>query len=204
VNPEVLLSEVAELQKRNIDTSRLFVSDRANMIMPYHVLMDGLEEKSRGGDAIRYHRPGHWAGLLGQGGPDGHQDGRPSGQEALPGTPDRCAEDQECYPDQVYGMEPLSVTDIYDKYQGYVSRLAPMIKETDVMLHDYVSRNEIVLFEGAQGTLLDTDFGTYPYVTSSSPMAGNACSGSGIPPRAIDVCSASTRPIQPGWAAAPW
>ena len=87
---------------------------------------------------------------------------------------------------KVYGASPLSLDEIYGQYCQYGERLATHIRETDIMLEEALNRNELVMLEGAQGTLLDLDFGTYPYTTSSSPLASSGCLGAGISPTKIN------------------
>ncbi|MDZ4245823.1 MAG: adenylosuccinate synthase, partial [Dehalococcoidia bacterium] len=87
---------------------------------------------------------------------------------------------------KVYGAQPLSVDEVYKQYLSYARTLAPHITDTQRLVDEALERKDFILLEGAQGTLLDPDFGTYPYVTSSSPMAGGGCQGSGIGPKRID------------------
>jgi adenylosuccinate synthase len=87
---------------------------------------------------------------------------------------------------KVYQAVTLSLEEIYDQYCRYGTQLAPFIRETSSMIREALSKGELVLLEGAQGALLDPDFGTYPYVTSSSPLAGAGCIGAGLGPREID------------------
>ncbi len=86
---------------------------------------------------------------------------------------------------KIYGVSPLSLDEVYSQYCQYGERLAPYIRETTIMLEEALNREELVLLEGAQGTLLDPDFGTYPYTTSSSPLAGGGCLGAGLGPTRI-------------------
>ncbi|GAH62432.1 unnamed protein product, partial [marine sediment metagenome] len=86
---------------------------------------------------------------------------------------------------KIYGVSPLSLDEIYSQYCQYGERLAPYIRETTIMLEEALDKNELVILEGAQGTLLDPDFGTYPYTTSSSPLAGGGCLGAGLGPTGI-------------------
>ena len=87
---------------------------------------------------------------------------------------------------QIYGQQPLSLEEIHGEYFGYGQLLRPLIADTQAMLHDALFERSTILLEGAQGALLDIDFGTYPFVTSSMTMAGNAASGAGLPPHSID------------------
>ncbi len=182
VNPGVLLEEIAGLNRAGVDTSRLYISDRANVIMPYHVLLDGLEEKAKGGRAVgttgkgigpvfsdKYARIGIRMGEL------LHNDA--FGERLRP-----ILDYKNNILTKIYGVKPLSFDEIYDKYCEYGEKLSPRIRETTLMLDELLAKGETVLLEGAQGTLLDPDFGTYPYTTSSSPIVAGACLGSGIAP----------------------
>ena len=182
INPAVLLDEVDQLNQHGVDTSRLFISDRAHLIMPYHLLLDGLEEKLRGGKAL---------GTTGKGIGPAFAD-----KIARIGIRTSDLLDKEMFLERlrflldyknailtkVHGVSPLSLDEVYGQYCQYGERLAPYIRETTIMLAEALNREEVVLLEGAQGALLDPDFGTYPYTTSSSPLAGGSCLGSGIPP----------------------
>jgi adenylosuccinate synthase len=103
---------------------------------------------------------------------------------------------------QMFGEAPLEFDALYDEYRGYAARIAPMVCDTEVLVQEAVYGGKRVLFEGAQGTFLDLDSGTYPYVTSSHPVSGGACLGTGIGPRAIDsvigVCKAYTTRVGAG------
>ena len=186
INPEVLIDEISRLEQRGVDTGRLFISDRAHLIMPYHILLDGLEEESRGGKAIGTTRKGIGPAFADKAARLGIRVGDLLEKEALLERLRFILESKNTILTRVYGAEPLSVDEIYDQYCRYGELLAPRIRETVIMLAEALDRNEPVMLEGAQGALLDPDFGTYPYTTSSSPLAGGGCLGSGIGPNRID------------------
>ncbi|MFC1970362.1 adenylosuccinate synthase, partial [Chloroflexota bacterium] len=182
INPGVLIDEIDQLNKRGVDTSRLLISDRAHLIMPYHILFDGLEEAARGGKAI---------GTTGKGiGPTyadkvarlGIRAGDLLDKEVLRERLSAVLSYKNTILTKVYDASPLSLDDIYRQYCQYAERLSPHICETTTILAEALKRNEPVLLEGAQGALLDPDFGTYPYTTSSSPLAGGGCLGAGLGP----------------------
>ncbi len=187
INPAVLTDEIDRLNQRGVDTTRLYISDRAHLIMPYHLLLDGLEEKWRGGKAI---------GTTGRGiGPCfadktarlGIRAGDLLNKEALLERLRFVLDYKNAILTKVHGLKPLSLDEVYNQYLQYGKRLTPYIKETTLMIDEALGRDELVLLEGAQGTLLDPDFGTYPYTTSSSPLAGGACLGAGISPTKINA-----------------
>ena len=186
VDADVLLGELSELDARGIDTSNLFVSERAHLIMPYHVVLDELEEKARGDSAI---------GTTGRGvGPayvdkTGRMGIRVGDLLDIEGTLRPRLEQTLAFKNalitKIYEAEALPIRDILDKCAEWADRLAPHIQATEQTIQDLLAQDKAVLLEGAQGTLLDIDHGSYPYVTSSSPSVGGACIGLGIPPQAI-------------------
>jgi len=186
VNPKVLLDEMEGLEKRGVDTSRLFVSDRAHLIMPYHTLLDGLEEGARGGKAIGTTRKGIGPAYADKIARLGIRCGDLMDKDGFRERLGSVLEQKNAILTKVYDAEPLSLDEIYADYCGYGERLAGHIRETTGMVEEALSRDEVVLLEGAQGAMLDPDFGTYPYTTSSSPLAGGGCLGAGLGPSAID------------------
>jgi len=186
VNPKVLLDEMDEVEKRGVDTSRLFVSDRAHLIMPYHILLDGLEEGARGGKAIGTTRKGIGPAYADKTARLGVRFGDLLNKDGLLERLRSVLEYKNAILTKVYNADPLSLDDVYAEYCGYGEQLAGHIRETTGMIEEALSCKETVLLEGAQGAMLDPDFGTYPYTTSSSPLAGGGCLGAGLGPTAID------------------
>ncbi len=186
INPAVLIGEIDELTRRGVDTSRLFVSDRAHLIMPYHILLDGLEEEARGGKALGTTRKGVGPAFTDKAARLGIRTGDLLDKEELLERLRPVLDYKNTILTKVYGASPLSLDEVYTQYCQYGERLAPYIRETTLILEEILSRGELVLLEGAQGTLLDPDFGTYPYTTSSSPLAGGGCLGAGLSPTKID------------------
>jgi adenylosuccinate synthase len=185
VNPEVLNKEVDELNSRGIDTSRLLISDRAHLIMPYHILLEGLEEEARGGKAIGTTRKGIGPAFADKVARTGIRAGDLLDKKVLRARLTLALDYKNKILTSVYGKDPLSLEDIYHQYCQYADRWAPYICDTTTVLADAIDRNDAILLEGAQGVLLDPDFGTYPYATSSSPLAGGACLGAGISPNQL-------------------
>lgn len=198
IDPAVLLEEIGEVQKSGVSVERLFVSDRANLIMPYHRLLDGLEEDARGGAAIGTTKRGIGPCYTDKAGRLGIRAGDLLDREVFRERLSFVLEQKNRVITRLYGAEPLPFDGIYDEYCGYADRLLPHVGPTDLMVQHALEAGQTVLLEGAQGTMLDIDFGTYPYVTSTSTIVGGACSGLGISPlrvdRVIGVCKAySTR-----------
>ena len=186
INPAVLLDEIAKLNERGVTTDSLFISDRANLVMPYHLLLDGLEEEARGGKAIGTTRKGIGPAFTDKVARLGIRVGDLLDKEVLLERLRFTLNYKNAILTKVYGAEPLSLDEIYQQYCQYGERLAPYICETTVILEEAVSRDDLIILEGAQGTLLDPDFGTYPYTTSSSPLAAGGCLGTGLGPTQID------------------
>ncbi|MFO7712179.1 MAG: adenylosuccinate synthase [Dehalococcoidia bacterium] len=186
VNPEVLLREIKELKENGIDTGRLFVSDRAHLIMPYHTLLDELEEDRRNRGALGTTRKGIGPAFADKAARLGIRAGDLLDADTLRSRLVAALEFKNMVLTKVYGVSPLSVEETYDQYCRYGEQLAPLIRDTTSLIREAVTRGDPILLEGAQGALLDPDFGTYPYVTSSSPLAGASCIGAGLGPREID------------------
>jgi adenylosuccinate synthase len=150
--------------------------------MPYHILLDGLEEKARGGRAIGTTGKGIGPAFADKVARLGIRAGDLLDKEAFRERLSAVLGYKNTILTKVYDAAPLSLEDIYNQYCQYADRLAPHINDTTMMLAQALGRHEPILLEGAQGTLLDPDFGTYPYTTSSSPLAGGACLGAGLGP----------------------
>ena len=186
VSPSVLLGELEQLWGKGIDTSRLFISTRAHLIMPYHVLLDKLEEEAKGAKALGTTRSGVGPAYADKVARLGIRIGDLADKGELLHRLRPVLEQKNLILTKVYEVPPLSLEDIYDQYCQYAERLAPFICETELMVRQAVERGDLILLEGAQGTLLDVDFGTYPYVTSSSVSAAAAFAGLGLSPTRID------------------
>lgn len=186
INPAVLLREIYDLQEHGIDTGRLFISDRAHLIMPYHTLLDELEEERRSKGAIGTTRKGIGPVFADKVARQGIRVGDLLDKEMFRNRLTAALEFKNIVLTRVYKVSPLSLEKIYDQYCRYGDQLAPLIRDTTSIIREAVKRGDSVLLEGAQGALLDPDFGTYPYVTSSSPLAGAGCIGAGLGPREVD------------------
>jgi adenylosuccinate synthase len=187
IDPSVLLEEIGTLESRGVSTERLFVSDRAHVIMPYHPLVDSLDEKLRGAAAV---------GTTGRGVGPVFADkvsrmGIRMGDLVDPVSFRERLSFVLPYKNAVltklYGIEPLSFNDIFETYSEYAAKLARRVCDTSIIARDALARGENILLEGAQGALLDLDSGTYDYVTSSVPSstAPGAAIGLGVPPAEI-------------------
>jgi adenylosuccinate synthase len=186
VDPKGLIQEMEELQKAGIDLSRLYISERAHVVMPYHFLLDRLEEEALGADKIGSTQRGISPAYVDKHARTGIRMADLLDVDTFRSKLSTILQQKNRMITQIYGQPPLSLEEIHGEYFGYGQRLRSHIADTQAMLHDLLFEHKTILLEGAQGALLDIDFGTYPFVTSSSTMASNASSGAGLPPRSID------------------
>ncbi len=186
INPDGLINEMDNLSQCGADIAKLFISDRAHLIMPYHILLDGLEEEARAGKALGTTRRGIGPAFSDKAARLGIRTGDLLDKEALLSRLRLILDYKNIILTKVYGVSPLSLDEVYSQYCQYGERLAPHIRETAIMLEEALNKGELVLLEGAQGALLDPDFGTYPYTTSSSPLSGGGCLGAGLSPTRIN------------------
>jgi adenylosuccinate synthase len=186
VDPKGLIEEMEQLQQQGIDISRLFISERAHVVMPYHFLLDRLEEEARGADKIDSTQRGIGPAYVDKHARAGIRMADLLDVDTFRAKLSTILQQKNRMITQIYGQPPLSLEEIHGEYFGYGQRLRAHIADTQKMLHDALFEQKTILLEGAQGALLDIDFGTYPFVTSSSTMAANAAVGAGLPPRSID------------------
>lgn len=186
INPVILLEEIDNLQKHGVDTSLLFISDRAHLIMPYHTLLDRLEEERRGKGAIGTTRKGIGPVFADKIARLGIRTCDLLNKKEFRTRLASILEPKNAILTKIYNAPPLSLEEIYEQYCSYGELLAPFIRDTGSILRDLISRKQPIILEGAQGTMLDPDFGTYPYVTSSSPLSAGSSLGSGINPKQIN------------------
>ena len=186
VNPAVLLREIEDLREHGVGAGKLVVSDRAHVIMPYHTLLDGLEEERRGNSAIGTTRRGIGPAFVDKVARTGIRVGDLLDADVLRSRLTGVMEQKNALLTSMYGHAALPVDEVLEQYVDYGNQLRDYIKDTLPLVHDAMRRGDRILLEGAQGALLDTDFGSYPFVTSSSPLAGGATIGTGIGPTHID------------------
>lgn len=202
IEPEALFEEIDYLKSLGAAVDNLIISDRAHIVMPYHKVLDKMSEKGRGKSDI---------GTTGKGiGPCYTDKFERSGirvcdlldREEFIKLARRNIEYKNLIITRIYGGEALNGDSIIEKYLGYADKLRPYVKDTTEVLYEEMKKGSRVLFEGAQGTLLDIDYGTYPYVTSSHPISGGVCVGAGVGPKYIDrvygVCKAYTTRVGKG------
>ncbi len=204
VDPKVLLEEIDGLKSRNAfpPETKLYISANAHLILPYHRRLDSAREKRKGKAKI---------GTTGRGiGPAYEDKVARTGirfsdlldRDLFGELLRRNVEEKNFLLEKCFGEEPVVFEEIFEEYCGYAERLEEYVTDASVVLARAVQQGKHVLFEGAQGCHLDIDHGTYPYVTSSNTVAGNACCGAGIGPRQIDgvvgICKAYTTRVGSG------
>jgi adenylosuccinate synthase len=186
IDPKVLLQEVDRLKDLGISTDNLFISETAHVTMPYHRELDRASEAQRAE---------HKIGTTGRGiGPTYADKSERVGiriidlmdEKRMPKKLRWAIEQKNIVLQKLYNLEPLDVEAIIEEYRGYADRLRPHVVDASLKIDAAIRERRNILFEGAQGTLLDLDHGTYPYVTSSNPVAGGACIGAGVGPTCID------------------
>ena len=203
IDPQALFKEIGYLEDLGVKVTpeKLLISDRAQVILPYHRLLDKLSDKARK-DAI---------GTTGKGiGPAYTDKAERSGIRMCDlmnasvfrkKLEENIRKKNEVI-EKIYDEEPLDFEEIYSQYSGFAEKLAPFVVDTSVRLYDEIKADKNVLFEGAQGMLLDIDYGTYPFVTSSNTIAGGVCTGTGIGPTmlkgAVGVAKAYTTRVGEG------
>ena len=185
VDPAHLLKEIAGMQERGIDMSGLKISNRAQVILPYHRLMDEVDEESRGDAKIGTTKKGIGPCYVDKNARIGIRFVDLMDPEEFARQLKINVTAKNRILTEIFGKKPLDYDKILAEYLGYAEKLRPYVTDTIFTLHDAIGRGDKVLFEGAQATMLDIDYGTYPFVTSSHPVAGGVCVGAGVGPSAI-------------------
>jgi adenylosuccinate synthase len=186
VNPATLLAELAMLEERGIDASRVRVSRNAHVIMPYHIALDGAMESRLAKAAVGTTHRGIGPAYADRAWRTGIRMEDLLDPAVLRQKLTRVLADRNLVLREAYGAETFEVDALVDLAAGWGALLADRIVDTTDLIQQALSRGDHLLFEGAQGTLLDLDHGSYPYVTSSNPIAGGACTGGGIGPLQVD------------------
>ena len=204
VDPQVLIEELDSLSSRGLlpASTKLFVSDRAHVIMPYHRRIDVARES---------HHIGKKIGTTGRGIGPAYEDKIARvgirvcdllDEEVFREKLDRNVEEKNFYLTKLFGEEPVDGGAIGDEYGAYAERIRPYVADCSLIMKEEIAKGKKILFEGAQGTHLDIDHGTFPYVTSSNTVAGNACCGTGGGPTAVQsvigICKAYTTRVGEG------
>jgi adenylosuccinate synthase len=183
INPQALIEEINYIHDNGFSTENLKISDRSHIIMPYHIVLDGLEEERKGDNKIGTTRKGIGPCYMDKAARNGIRMADLMDAEEFEQKLRHLVTEKNQVIEQVYGGEGLE--QILTQYLAYAEILRPYVTDTSVILNDAIDGGQRVLFEGAQGVMLDIDQGTYPYVTSSNPSAGGVCIGSGVGPSKI-------------------
>lgn len=187
VDPKVCLAEIDSLEARGVTTNNLKIDPRAHVIMPYHIALDGISEAARGKSDIGTTKCGIGPCYMDQAERSGIRICDLMDKDIFTEKAKNNLELKNKIITRVYDGEPLDGSFI-EEYLGYADRLRKYVQDTTCLVYDAIQAGKDVLFEGAQGTLLDVLIGTYPYVTSSHPISGGVCIGAGIGPTMIDEC----------------
>ena len=202
VDPAVLLHEMAGLEARGVDTSRLLISASAHLITPYHVTLDKVSERFLGKSKIGTTGRGIGPTYMDKVGRLGIRVQDLFDPSILRQKVEGALANKNQVLIKVFNRRELEVDAITEELLQYAEPLRPHVADTSLVLNDALDAGKIVLLEGGQGTLLDVDHGTYPFVTSSNPTAGGACTGSGIGPtrvtRVIGILKAYTTRVGSG------
>ncbi len=186
IDPVALMDEIALLESKGIQIKgRLWISQKAHLIMPYHKLMDQVEEQVAGANKIGTTGRGIGPAYVDKFNRRGIRIVDLLDPDLLERKIRRNLEEKNAVLQKIYGHSPLNVDEIVEEYLKFDKLIDPYIKDISVFLNQAIDNGQQILLEGAQGTLLDVDHGTYPYVTSSNPVSGGACIGVGIGPTRI-------------------
>jgi adenylosuccinate synthase len=187
VDPEVLLAEMDDLEGRGLSVEQLRVSGNAHLIMPWHIALDGASEKRLGKLQIGTTRRGIGPAYADKAARIGIRVQDLLDPKILRQKIETALAEKNVWLERVYEHEPFALEEVAARYEDYAQRLRPFVADTSLLVDEALTDGKRVLLEGAQGTLLDLDHGTYPFVTSSNPVAGAAATGIGIGPTRIDA-----------------
>ena len=202
INPEVLFSELENLAEKGIDTSKLKISNRAHIIMPYHIKQDEYQEEAKGDQKIGTTKNGIGPAYMDKASRIGIRVCDLLEKDTFAAKLRVNLEQKNEVFSKIYGKPALEFDDIFDKYYEYGQKMKKYVTDTSVLINNALDNDKKVLFEGAQGTMLDIDEGTYPFVTSSNTISGGIASGIGVGANrvksVIGVCKAYTTRVGAG------
>jgi adenylosuccinate synthase len=185
VDPKALLTELDYLHSHNVTTDNLRISDRVHLILPYHIKLDSAEEAKKGDNKIGTTLKGIGPAYMDKAARVGIRMADLMDRDEFEKKLRRNVEEKNRLLEKFYEAEGVNVDEVLEEYLSYVERIRPYVTDTSVVLNDAIDSGRRVLFEGAQGVMLDIDQGTYPFVTSSNPVAGGVSIGSGVGPTKI-------------------
>ncbi|WP_100011676.1 adenylosuccinate synthase [Lentibacillus sediminis] len=186
IDPKAFVEEIAYLHERNISTENLRISNRAHVILPYHLQLDVFQEADKGANKIGTTKKGIGPAYMDKAARCGIRIADLLDKDSFREKLEQNLKEKNRLFEKVYEVEPLRVEDILEEYYEYGQQMKQYVCDTSVVLNDALDEGRRVLFEGAQGVMLDIDQGTYPFVTSSNPIAGGVTIGSGVGPTKIN------------------
>lgn len=186
LNPEVLIEELDDLESKGINTDNLRISSNAHLVMPYHIILDKAGEHRLGKSKIGTTHKGIGPVYADKALRMGIRTQDLKDLKIFKTKLEESLKLNNKIIKRIYGLDPLDMDEVFDKYRQYGKRISRYIIDTTSLVSEALDNNKKVMFEGAQGTMLDIDHGTYPYVTSSSTIAGGVCVGAGIGPSRLD------------------
>ncbi|MGO2082730.1 adenylosuccinate synthase [Vagococcus sp.] len=202
VNPKALVTELQYLKDHKINTDNLRLSDRAHVILPYHIKLDQLQENAKGENKIGTTIKGIGPAYMDKVARVGIRVADLLDKETFAERLKLNLEEKNALFTKIYETEALLFEEIFEEYYEYGQQLKKYVTDTSVILNEALEQGQSVLFEGAQGVMLDIDQGTYPFVTSSNPVAGGVTVGTGVGPskvnRVVGVCKAYTSRVGDG------
>lgn len=187
VDPQVMLEEIDAMKSRGIDIGNIRLSNRAHVVMPYHKLIDELNENLRGDKKIGTTKRGIGPCYIDKADRIGIRVCDLIDRDEFAVRLKDILSLKNLILQKVYNHAPLDYDEILNEYEGYAERLRPYVCDTISLLNDEIDAGKKILFEGAQATMLDIDYGTYPYVTASHPISGGVGVGAGVAPKRIDT-----------------
>ena len=202
VNPKSLVKELEYLHAEGVSTESLRISDRAHVILPYHIKLDQLQEAAKGDNKIGTTNKGIGPAYMDKAARVGIRIADLLDKEIFANRLKTNLAEKNRLFSKMYEAEELSFDEIFEEYYAYGQQIKQYVTDTSVILNDALDAGKRVLFEGAQGVMLDIDQGTYPFVTSSNPVAGGVTIGSGVGPskinKVVGVCKAYTSRVGDG------
>ena len=186
IDPEAMVEEMEGLEARGISLANLYISETAHVIMPYHRILDGLEEKRKGDNKIGTTGKGIGPCYTDKTSRRGIRIADLMDEKRFKSKLEKALNFHNEVLDKIYGEKRLNAEEIIEEYRPYIEKIKSHVINTSLLLNKAYAEDKKIFFEGAQGTLLDIDYGTYPFVTSSNPTAGGVCTGTGMGPTTID------------------
>ena len=187
LDPQCLLEELDNMHRRGVDTSGIRISNRAHVVMPWHKLFDELGEENRGANKIGTTKRGIGPCYIDKADRIGIRVCDLIDREDFAAKVQSVVGMKNLILEKVYNHAPLDAEEIIREYEGYAERIRPFVCDTITLLNEQIDAGKKILFEGAQATMLDIDYGTYPYVTSSHPISGGVGIGAGVAPKKINT-----------------